>query len=309
MSTPSDAAPESRAQAQGIASATVLRTQPLYWSVQREIWENRSIYVAPFAVASVLLFGFLLSSGHLPRSTRSTLALDAGRQHAAIVRPYDFAGFAILLTGFLVGVFYCLDALYGERRDRSILFWKSLPVSDFTTVLSKALIPLAVLPALGFVLIAVTQMIMLLLSTAVLSVSGLDAGILWNQFHFGEQLVALFYGMTAIALWHAPIYAWLLVVSGWARRTVFLWAFLPPLLISMLERGAFGTTRFLGLLQYRLVGWVALVFNPQGGAANHPLAQLTPGKFLSTPGLWLGLVFAALCLWVAARLRRDRGPI
>ena len=55
----------------------------------------------------------------------------------------------IMFATFLVGIFYCLDALHGERRDRSILFWKSLPVSDLTTVLSKASIPFAVLPLIG----------------------------------------------------------------------------------------------------------------------------------------------------------------
>ena len=74
----------------------------------------------------------------------------------------------IMFTAFIVGVFYCLDALHGERRDRSILFWKSLPVSDLTTVLSKAIIPLVVLPLLTFAIIIATQLIMLLMSTAVL---------------------------------------------------------------------------------------------------------------------------------------------
>ncbi len=67
-----------------------------------------------------------------------------------IEQPYTFAAGCIMATAFIVGVFYCLDALHGERRDRSILFWKSLPVSDLTTVLSKASIPLVVLPLLSF---------------------------------------------------------------------------------------------------------------------------------------------------------------
>ena len=86
-----------------------------------------------------------------------------------------------MLTTFVVGVFYCLDALHGERRDRSILFWKSLPVSDLTTVLSKASIPLVVLPLLTFAITVVTQWIMLLLSSAVLLGSGLSVATLWTQ--------------------------------------------------------------------------------------------------------------------------------
>ena len=66
-----------------------------------------------------------------------------------------------MLTAFLVGVFYCLDALHGERRDRSILFWKSLPVSDLTTVLAKASVPCRVLPPRAFALALATQLMLL----------------------------------------------------------------------------------------------------------------------------------------------------
>ena len=78
-------------------------------------------------------------------------------------------------AAFVVGVFYCLDALHGERRDRSILFWKSLPVSDLTTVLSKASIPLVILPLITFAIVIATQLIMLLLSSAAMLISGLSA--------------------------------------------------------------------------------------------------------------------------------------
>jgi len=111
----------------------------MYWSVRRELWENRSIYIAPLAVAAVFLFGFLISTIHLPGKMRAASALDPLRQHELIAQPYLIASGLMMLTTLVVGVFYCLDALYGERRDRSILFWKSLPVSDLTTVLSKAI--------------------------------------------------------------------------------------------------------------------------------------------------------------------------
>ena len=104
--------------------------QPFYWSVRRELWENRSIYVAPILVAIVVLFGFLVSTIGLPERRREVLLLDPAKARAAIEAPYDMAAIMLILTAFIVGVFYCLDALYGERRDRSILFWKSLPVSD-----------------------------------------------------------------------------------------------------------------------------------------------------------------------------------
>ena len=80
--------------------------------------------------------------------------------------PYDIAAMMIIITAFIIGVFYCLDALHSERRDRSILFWKSLPVSDLTTVLSKASVPLAILPLIVLPIVVVMQFIMMLISSA-----------------------------------------------------------------------------------------------------------------------------------------------
>ena len=213
----------------------------------------------------------------------------------------------------MIGVFYCLGALNGERRDRSILFWKSLPVSDLTAVLSKAIVPLVILPVLLFVLISATQLILLLLSTAVLLVfgSGPTVAMLWARSPFFSMPVGLLYSLIAIVLWHAPLYGWLLLVSGWARRATFLWAVLPPLAIAAFERIAFRTSYIGFLLRYRLIGWFTQGFDytSRGKAPVDPLTHLTPLRFLSAPGLWLGLVAAAIFLAAAVRLRRTREPI
>ncbi len=293
---------------QEIATATVTQTRPMYWSVRRELWENRSIYIAPLVVAAVMLFGFVISTIGMPHRRRAVLMLDPAKQRATIGMPYDVAATMLIVTAMIVGVFYCLDALHGERRDRSILFWKSLPVSDRTTVLSKASIPLVVLPLLIFAVVVTTQFIMLLWSSVVLLPSGL-AATTWTRFNLLQQSLILLYGLVALVLWHAPIYGWLLLVSGWARRATFLWATLPFLAISVLEKIAFNTSHFASLLQYRFIGHLkqAFVFNPQTGI--HSLAQLTPGRFLITPGLWIGLIFAAAFLAAAVRMRRYREPI
>ena len=151
-------------------------TQTLYWSIRRELWENRSIYIAPLIAAGVMLFGFILSTFGLPHRRRALLLLDPAQQRAHIERPYDMLAMALIVTAFIVGVFYCLDALHGERRDRSILFWKSLPVSDSTTVLSKACIPLVVLPLLVFAIAVVAQVDMMLLSSAILMANDAASG-------------------------------------------------------------------------------------------------------------------------------------
>ena len=159
MNTQSNAVPESSLNSQAIATAPLSATQPLCWSVRREIWENHSIYVAPLAIAAVYLLSFAVSVIWLPHNLRTVWMPHTMREMAALkvtdnliglAMPYAHAAMLVGLTAFLVGIFYSLEALHGERRDRSILFWKSLPVSDLTTVLSKASIPLLVLPLLVF---------------------------------------------------------------------------------------------------------------------------------------------------------------
>ncbi len=233
MNTHSDAAPDPPPEVHTIAAMAAAR--PLYWSVRRELWENPSTYIAPLAAAGVFLFGFSLSTIGLPHRMRALSALDPAKQHAVVVMPYSIAATLIILTAYLVGAFYCVDALHGERRERSILFWKSLPVSDLTTVVSKASIPLLVL----------------------------------------------------------------------------LWAVLPPLAIAVLESLVFRTSHFASWVKYRLIGTMKVAFAWEGHKDGDidRLAQLTPARFLSTPGLWIGLVAAAALLAAAARLRRSREPI
>ena len=110
-------------------------TRPFTWSVRRELWENRSLYVAPLVVTAFVLLGSFISLLGLPARMQALPALDEAARHAMAVKPFSMAPAPIMLATLLVGIFYALDALYGERRDRSILFWKSLPVSDLTTVL------------------------------------------------------------------------------------------------------------------------------------------------------------------------------
>src|ERR1043166_2637351 len=305
MNTQSNNTPESAAlNDSGYRSAI---TRPFYWSVWRELWENRSIYVAPLIVAVVVLFGFLVSTVGLPERRQAVLLLEPAKARAAIEMPYNVAAMMLIFTAFIVGVFYCLDALNGERRDRSILFWKSVPVSDLTTLLSKATIPLAVLPLVTFAIIVVTQFVMLLWTSVLLMTHSMSPASTWTSVPFFKGCLILLYGLVAIALWHAPLYGWVLLVSGWARRATFLWAVVPLLAIGFFERITFGTSHFASMLKNRLMGFApeAFAFNPN----SIDCPQLTPLKYLSTPGLWLGLIFATLFLAAAVRQRRYRGPI
>jgi ABC-2 type transport system permease protein len=299
MSAPSNAVPGTPREPQVNAPAVITAGRVMYWSVRRELWESRSIYLAPLAAAAVFLLAFL-----------TALTLSPAHRHQPLDMTYEFAALLIMGTGFIVGIFYSLDALYGERRDRSILFWKSLPVSDLTAVLSKFAIPLIILPLLTFAITIVTQFVMMLLSSAVLLGSGLGIGTLGARMSFFHMsLMLLYHLLTVHGLWYAPIYGWLLLISAWAPRAPFIWAFLPPFVIWGVEKIAFRTSHFLGMLQYRLSGPEPSTATAKNANLMEMVSALTPMQFFSTPGLWVGLGVAAIFLATAVRLRRYREAI
>lgn len=311
INTQSNVMPDSPVERQVIAPAARSATQSLYWSIRRELWEYRSIYIAPLAVAVVVLLGSLIEVMTLPHRMRGVLgSLDPMKQHELLEQPYNLAALALMGTYLFVAVFYCLDALHGERRDRSILFWKSLPVSDLTIVLSKASIPMLVLPLLTFAITLATQWIMLLLSTVVLAASGLSVATLWRLPWFQMSLMLLYHLLAVHALYYAPIYGWLILVSAWVRRAAFLWAGLPLLAIGVIEKIAFNTSHLAEVLGARIGGGSDGVDYPMpGGGAMDASTLLAMGKLLISPSMWIGLALFAAFLAGAVRLRRSQGPI
>jgi ABC-2 type transport system permease protein len=307
MNVPSNVIGESRLESHVAESASIPLTQRIYWSLRRELWENRFIHVAPLAVAALIPVGLLVSTTHFPDRMRAMMGLKPLQQQVPFDQQISFAALLIMLTTFLVAVFYCLEALQRERRDRSILFWKSLPVSDLITVLSKASIPLLVIPLLTFAITIATQWVMLLLSAAVLVARGQGVAELWNHLQFWQMSVMLLYHLVAIhGLWYAPIWGWLLLVSSWARRAAFLWAALPPLAIGVVEKIAFNTSHFGALMAYRFGGGPEADAFTAASMSMDPLAHFHPSRILITPGLWSGLVLAAAFLAIAVRLRHNR---
>ena len=283
-----------------------MNSQEFYSSVQRELWESRSIYIAPVAVAGLFLFGFVINAVRLP-------------QRLGIEQPYNFVAIMLMVISFLVAVFYCLDALYGERRDRSILFWKSLPVSDSTTVLSKMSIPVVVVPLVTFAITVATHIAMLVLSSAIRLASGTSGAALWNALPLTHIWRTLFiHLMAGHGLWYAPIYAWFLLVSAWARRVPLLWAVLPPVAVGAVEKIAFNTSHFAAILQHRFAGGPSVSgaalrggVSVSGGTTGMSMSMtpFTLGELLTSPGLWIGFAVATAFLAAAVKLRRDRGPI
>jgi len=292
---------------QSVAPSDTPALRQFYSLVQREIWESRSVYIAPLAAAGLFLLGFVISLVFLPGRLRS--AVGSAELHNVINRPFDIIAVLIMGVTFLVALLYCLDALYSERRDRSILFWKSLPVSDTATVLSKASIPIVVVPLLGFALTVAAQLAMFVLSIAVTRGSGVTVGMFGSELSLFHQWQVLFVHLvTGHGLWYAPIYAYLLLISAWARRAPFLWAMLPLLAVGGAEKLAFNTSYLAAILGVRIAGGPSVDLS-HAGMNMDAMTPFTLIQSLSSPGLWIGLLVAAAFLAGAIRLRRHRGPI
>ena len=300
MNTQANAASQPR----DVTTAMGAALRPFYWSVRRELWENRSIYIAPLAAGFLFLAGSAINMVHMRLHNEGPAALGLSIPHGS---QGELAPALIMGVALIVSIFYCLDALYGERRDRSILFWKSLPVSDVTAVISKLAIPILILPLVSFIITVATQLLTLVISSAIFAGSGASVAGLWNEASFIRVPAIWLYHLVAVhGLWYAPFYAWLLLVSAWAPRAPFMWAALPPFVIVGVEKIAFNTSYFLNLLRYRLMGsGSSMSTEHQHDAA----ASLIPHHFLSNPGLWSGLAVAAVFLFATVQLRRSRGPI
>jgi ABC-2 type transport system permease protein len=303
MSTSASPAPDRAIESRQTTRPAAARVKSLQWSVRRELWQNPWILIGPLAAGVILIASYVLGMIAAPERVAGLLALMAERHDMipALVS-YRFAASMVALGALIVGVFYCLDALQGERLDRSILFWKSLPVSDVTTVFSKACIPLVVLPLLVFAVALGVQALMLLASTFALIATGRDPLVLWRELPVLELPVVLLYGIVVMTCLHAPLYAWLLMVSAWARRRAALWAFLPPLGIMAAEQMVFGRSRIRDLIEGLILG----PFMP------HPvidrITQIDPAAVFGRPGVWIGLGATVAFLLIAIQLRRDREP-
>ena len=303
MNTQTNAVSDSRFESQAIAQPLTRPTRPFFWSVRRELWENRSIYIVPLIAAGFAILATLL--GAIPGSGIVVSSNGEPPHHLPVTQQLNFIALLIMGVTLIVAVFYCLDGFYGERRDRTILFWKSLPVSDTTATLAKASIPLVVVPIVTFVITVLTQWIVLAIDAASLAAHG---GTLGHVPLFLMQAGLLYHLIAVHSLWYAPIFAYLLLVSAFAPRAPILWAVVPPISIEIIESIAFHTAYFSRFLSYRIGGGPSANWGRSMDMANHAISGMTPGHFLASPGLWSGLLLAAIFLAAAVQLRRYRSP-
>jgi ABC-2 type transport system permease protein len=243
-------------------------------------------------------------------SAGEALSLIPAKKRQALLA-IVFAGVAAVMFLVLgvIGFFYSLDALYADRRDRSVLFWKSLPLSDMETVLSKFAVAAVAIPLVAAAAALAGQLIVAAGGSIKLAFTGGEAGIMWvPQILGGSALAAV--GMALVcALWYAPVAAYLLLASAWAPKSPFLWALLPPIALSMLEKIAFGSSAIWNFIKYRgLAPFQALFGNGTIKSESFRPGDLFAGlmQFLLSQGMLLGLVATAALLAAAIWVRRYR---
>ena len=296
-----------------------------FWMLRREVWEHKAIWVAPAIVIGCLLLLVVTGNVHLgPIGTlgEDTPLGDFPRDVQLKLLLVVYAGLALVVDMVMgiVAFFYSLDSLYADRRDRSVLFWKSLPLSDAETVLSKFTVAAVVIPLVTLAAAVIAQFIVAAGGSAKLALSGLPAEVMWQpQAILGGIVIAALWCITAV-LWYAPVIAYLMLASAWAPKAPFLWAVLPPVAVWVVERvvlyseyvGDFLTERLFGLYQLLAPSREveAEIENDDVGAEIARLGDVdlvgNLADFYGSPDLWLGVVAAALLLAAAMWVRRYR---
>ncbi|MFC0132461.1 hypothetical protein CR105_19645 [Massilia eurypsychrophila] len=319
------------------------------WLLRRELWENKGSMVRVPVIIAVTMLAFLICmvgygmfhSGFgdsvtvngqalskismwnaMPLERRAEIANGLAGAYIAFAAP-------LFLVLPLVSFFYCLAALYDDRRDRSILFWKSLPISDQSTVLSKAITALCVAPLITMAIGTAAALTMLVIGVVMASFSGLQiAGLVLSSPEFYLAPLRLIGLLPVYVLWALPTVGWLLMVSSWAKSKVFLWAVGAPLLGLLLVQWInFMSTNFLGgglnvklfehIVARALGGLIPGIWMKFGNVS--PEAMITHGRGIDAggifaqswltllqPGLWIGVIAGAAMIYAAMRLRRWR---
>jgi ABC-2 type transport system permease protein len=312
--------------------------------LRREVWEHRSLWIAPLVWVGVIVVMFTWGTIQMTRdndlnefASAATVedlrnlsdakrahieeAMNLDQEHAQTFYAFSYLMISGLISGFacIVVFFYLIDCLFAERRDRSILFWKSLPVSDTQVVLSKFAMAMVVVPLGVLLLSAATQL--LLLGIWNLRFGGTVIGLLtpdWDMVSWVRAQVLEGGLLLGSLMWYAPIAAWFLLLSVWVKRLVFLWALIPLIAAPLLEMLFLRSRHVFEFLAQRFTGHVEKIVDPTvfrdtPGGFNLQMARVQDlydafnisGIFMSLE-TWIGIAAAAGLLFLTIRVRRFR---
>ena len=314
------------------------------WLLRREFWEHKGALMwAPLVVGAlmVVLMGTLAAVGVSQGKMGDSIKFEGGKESVAdmiahmppeklqnisdaISTGYIGLSAPLMLVMAIVIFFYCLASLSEERRDRSILFWKSLPVSDRETVLSKLATAALVAPLLTIAIAIVVALVMMLIFGLVLAFNGINMfGIVLSNSNFYLMPLRIIGLLPVYIVWALPTIGWLMMVSAWAKSKAFLWAVGTPIIAVVVVKWMqflLGTSLNLDWLIQNVIarGLIGLFPGSWMSLANVDKAQLINPKDMFSPGLvfelswgtllhpaaWIGALVGAAMIFAAMRLRR-----
>jgi len=313
------------------------------WLLKREYWEHRGgLFWAPVVTSLIFVFfaivglalaalgirefsddgsGLKVSEG-IAQLADPANALEVG---AAIELLIYALGNPVFIVMAFVGFFYCLGSLYDDRKDRSVLFWKSLPVSDLQTVASKVFTAALVVPAIATIGAIATSLMILVVLSAFVLMHGENPVYFWDLGAIARACFNLVAALPIYAMWALPTIGWLMLCSAWAKRVPFIWAILVPILsgvmvwmLGLMDLFGKSVGWFWGQVVGRVLsGTVAgmdiiyrLVANPADARINNhqDFARMVSATenygVFAMPQLWIGVLLGVAMLAVAVYLRR-----
>jgi ABC-2 type transport system permease protein len=305
--------------------------------IKREIWEHRSFWIVPAVIGCLgILFalygcGALLVTAHHGVININSDVDITGVDHAQFVRAFIFGSAALFNTVMLFMVwFYLMDSLYADRKDRSVLFWKSMPISDTSTVLSKLFTGMVTAPALMLAAVIITEIITGVLFIITFSILGMHVlPLVLQPGTIFLAWITLACALIVQSIWLLPFFGWFLLCSAWARKLVLAWTVLIPLAAMVVERLFFGTQ----YLSKAIFGHLARLFTmvmsghysvngvtigsgieigdkTAAGTTHAALMSLgSLAQVFAQPELWIGIAIGAIFIFGAIWLRRNRSEI
>jgi len=294
--------------------------------IRRELWEHRSLFVVPAVLGLLIVLVEMTGQAavsafdtHIDMALLGATNISANERGAIISALMTIFAGLFVLEMWVLTVFYSLDSLYAERKDKSILFWRSMPVTDAEAVISKLLTAVIVIPLVTLAFIALTHLLVLVVTSIWVGLRGANAWhLIWSAVPLIDNWSATLIFVLAVSLWLSPFVGWFLLVSAYTKRSPLLFATLPVIVLPMLEKSILNSSlladalfvRTVKLTIYRDVDFDSLYSKEMLiEASQHGIrivAMLDVGRFLTSPGLWLGLVVCGLFTTAAIYVRRYR---
>lgn len=295
---------------------------------KRELWEHRAFWIVPLVIVGIGILltlwggGMLIYAHYNGFMDTAEYAAQAGGINVVYFKMGILAA-AIPFNIALVALvsFYLIDTLNADRRDRSVLFWRSLPVSDTATVLSKLVTAMFIAPVIMLVLFIGFEIVAGILLSIANLIIGVNPLMLFHPLIALSAFVTLAWALVAQSLWLLPFYGWFMLCSAWAKRNAWSWVLLVPIGIIVLEGIASHTTYFAGLIGRHVAGLMGLIVGRNGFSIHaishstmpehtgHLMSLGSVSHFMLQPEMWIGIVIGAIFIAGAIWLRRNRNEI